>query len=228
MSTPNSDPLVAAPVTEDPAAPAAPAAAEPALTVVPEAAPPGITLTSEQLTERMERHAQAQMEKMFGTRDPGQLKQMLADGKAAAEKVEEARQAQLSENEKLKEEVASFKAQAQEAQEAAELTTYEKMVAAECSALGIKDMGYALYRLEQHAGTLGDADEMDLAEFLKDDLEKNRGGYRVDAPVEVVDAPATTGHTQAAPTPSNGQTPAFDAMTATDAELKAHKASMGL
>lgn len=229
MSTPTSEALAPSPVTEDPAAIPAPAAAEPAPVppVTEPAAPQGVTMTNEQLTERMERYAQAQMEKRFGTRDAGQLEQMLADGKAATTKAEEARRAELSENEQLKEQILAMQGERDAATEAASEAQFERAVAAECAALGIKDTGYAMFRLEQHAGTIGDG-ELDVAEFLKGDIEANRGGYKVDAPVEMVDAPASTGHSQIAPVPDDGPAPAFDATKATPEEYRAHKASMGL
>lgn len=171
-----------APIVTPPVPPApAPAPAAPAITFP----------TMEEFQARVKRDARSQLKALLGTDDDEEIKKLRAN----ADKAEETRKAELTENERLKEELATERAA--KTQRDAELADqrFSGDVARACAGLGLKNLDYAEFTVSKlrKAGETLTPEQISagLAELMK--TPATAAALGLDQPITQVPAPATTG-----------------------------------
>lgn len=214
------------------APPAAPAGPPP-----PEGAPPAeetISMPSSAFKDRLRREANQMVANEYGGLTPAQVKDLQSKLEAAQKAEEEAARAKMDENERLKHDLAKAQQERDAAFEERDAARIEHQISSTCAQLGITNVGYATHLLAEHAEGLGDGDEFDEEEVLKQIMEdpRQKSALGIAAEPTKVDAPATTALTgDGAPKPPNAgangnATPnAFDM---TDEQWRKHKQSLGL
>jgi len=169
----------------DPPAPPAPPAPEP---------PTSITLTSEQLRDRLDRSKTSFLRAHgFGSEEELKaLKQRDAD-RAATEETN--RKATMTREQQLQEELAQERAGRAASDERAQRASFDRHVAGVCATLGVRNLDYATFLVEQAAQATPDGAELDVQVWLQARMESHpatRAALGMDAPVSTVVDPVTT------------------------------------
>lgn len=199
--------------------------------------PAKVELTTAQLADRNARAVKSTLKKEFGTEDPSEVKAKLDKLAQYEQEAEKARQASLSEQQKLNEQLAAEKAAREAAEQRAAAAEFDAHTSKLYAELGIKNADYATFKLGQELAKYDgkpEAEKLNEKEFLTkllaDKTERAALGFS-DAPIPTVDNPPTT-------SPGNGNPPApkpagapggkKTAFDMTPAEWSAYKQQHGL
>lgn len=212
------------PVQGNPPAPGSPPPADP---------PEGkIVLTSAQLADRMERHTRSQLKKELGVEDPAALKERLSKLDEYEQEREKQRVAQLSADQRAAEERQKLQDELAAAKRRAESLELEAKTARAAAETGVKNLGYAQFRLNQALAAGQTVDEKAFfAKLAEDPSERAALGIAPPgAPAVQAALPTTTPGNGLPPAPpaagtQSAKKTAFD-MTA--AEWAAYKEQNGL
>lgn len=248
-------PAAAAPAATPPAPPAVPPAVPPAAAqppaqppaptespATPPAEPPApITMTSAQLNERLERERSSFLREQ-GFESPEQLAEMRTRDTAAQAAAEQARQAQLTNEQRLTEDVATRTAERDAAQAESDRLRFEGHVSGHCAAQGVRNVSYAQFAIERAANALPEGEELDVEAWLTERMNPENAEHAdmrnalgvPDAPPATTPTPATTtpggGPPPPAPPPAGGNPPpdgdAF-AMSAADWQQRQERLGLG-
>lgn len=209
-----------------PGANPAPGTPPPAPTVPdPPPEPAGITLSNAQLTERLDRAKASERKALLKSMGFESEEALRASVKAA----EDARQAQLTAEQRLNEQLATERARADKAETELTEARFTARLTQLCAARGIVDMDYARYLVEQAAGG---QDNFDAGVFLDQQLQnpQRKLALGVSGPPVVVNSPTTNSPVNPnlappAPAPPNGQNGPVDTMKMSATEFKAYERS---
>lgn len=233
-STTPADPA-APPVADPPPVAAAPPVADPPPAADPPADPPAgqrHSLSQAQLADRLSRAQQAHVRSIgsdFGVENDDQLRAILERDRAAQAQAETDRQAALTREQQLTEELATSRASQAQAEEAAENAQFQALIHSTCSQLGIRNTGYAEHMVLDAALRSTD-EEFDenayLVNLLKDPAQASALG--IAAPAESTGATTVPGHGQDDPPPTDptGPPKATDAMNMSAEEYRRYKAGI--
>lgn len=230
----NSDP--AAPPAADPL-PAAPPAADPAPPPAdPPADPPAgrrHSLSDAQLDDRLNRARSAHVRGIgsdFGIENEDQMRVVLERDKAAQAQAETDRQASLSREQVLQEQLTTAQAATAQAEEAAEHAEFQALIQSRCNQMGIRNTAYAEHMVLDAALRSTD-DEFDEQAYLQTLLEDPAQASALGiVATESTGATTVPGHGQDDPPPPTPATPPgpVNAMTMTREEYAAFKRSTGV
>lgn len=220
-------------------------------TVVPAPPPPpeppaaaggdgSINMTSEQLKDRMARDRQVYL-KSLGFESEEDLTAMQTAQAERTEAEETARREQMSREEKLQEDVAKQTQRADDAEAQAEALRWGQHVSGICASLGVRNVKYAQFAVEEAIEAAGeDGPEFDVEAWLQERLDPEaqehsgmRAAFGMVSPVGTVAAPVTTtaaaDGSEPTPPPAGGGDPKdVDAMAMTPAQWQAHQEALGM
>jgi len=125
--------------------------------------------TREAFNERIQRQARAEFRKRYG--DPDEIEERLSRLDALEEEAAERRRAQMDEVERLAEELAEARSEADQAEHEAQLERYRRLVTEVATKHGVTRTKYMMRDIEEAAESLDDDEELDLEEFVAAQLE---------------------------------------------------------
>jgi hypothetical protein len=202
-------------------------------TVEPTAPVGSITLTSEQLRDRLDRSRTAFL-RANGFASEDELKALRQRDVDRVATEEAARKATMTREQQLQEELAQANARSVASEERAARAHFDRHVAGVCATLGVKNLDYATFLVEQAAQAIPDGQELDVQAWLQSRLESHpatRAALGIDAPVTSVIDPVTTVPVGAppptAPRPGNGPAP-VDAFGMDAAAWQAKREALGI
>lgn len=185
----------------------------------------------------MKREARSELRNMTGIEDPAEIKIRLDRLTALEAEEDKRKREQMTKEQQLQTDLEAANQRALRAEQVAETTRFQAMVAAECATAGVKNVRYAQFVIGEHRATLGKDQQAALdvkgylGELLKSDEYKTALGVAVPAPTEVKQGASTSPNPGApSPDPAKAGTPppTKSAMEMSDAEWKAHKATLGI
>lgn len=186
------------------------------------------------LDARLERARRSGFRDEFGTEDPAEVKQQLARLKELEDAEKERKRAELSEQQKLQQDLDAEKARAAKLEQDLDQERFRGRVTAACGQLGIKNVKYALYEIEQAVEALPAGQQLDPAAHLKELLAKDehRAAFGIPAvPVETQPVPVNTSPEPGSPPPAPPRGPEptapTDAMNMNPQQFAAHLARLG-
>lgn len=195
--------------------------------------PPGtITLTTEQLRDRLDRSRTAFL-RANGFGSEAELQALRQRDEAATAAAETARLATLTREQQLQEQLA----QANEARVASEASaaraTFDRHIAGVCAQLGVRNLDYATFAVEQAANALPEGQELDVQAWLSQSMTTNpamRAALGIEAPVTPVVTGITTVPPVTPPVPPRpgDPPPAVDAFGMTQAAWDARREALGI
>jgi hypothetical protein len=209
---------------------------DPGPPVAPPVAPPtdpaNITLTSEQLRDRLDR-SKTSFLRAHGFASEDELKALKLRDVERVAKDEETRKATMTREQQLQEELAQERAGRAASDERAMRATFDRHVAGVCATLGVKNLEYATFLVEQAAQATPEGSELDVQAWLQARLESHpatRAALGMDAPVATVVDPITTvpGFTPPPPPRPGAAPPASDAFGMDAAAWQARRESLGI
>jgi hypothetical protein len=229
---PKQDPPPADPPAADPAAPAADPAAPPAADP-PQGSAAISFKTQESFNDRMARHHASQLKKDYGVEDAGQLKTDLAELAELRAAKEEARQADLSAQEKLQEDLNKSKSRLAAVQEERDAIRFESHVKGVCAELGVTNVDYAMYAIGKASDEAAEGAQVDAKELLSGLMKSDTSRAALGMPqqAQVVADPANTSPGAVippTPKPPDASNSGFDANKASKEEFQKHLESKGL
>lgn len=188
--------------------------------------------------ERMARAQRSHLREQFGTENPDEVKQRLARLQELETAEAERKRAELSETQRLQADLQAAQAAREQAERALQDQRFETRVSGECAQLGVKNVKYALFLVNEARSALPEAQRggFDPRTHLDGLLAKAemKAALGIEAPPTVVtSAPVTTspnpGQPPPAPPPPGGNPPApVDANSMTPEQWRAHLASLGV
>lgn len=193
--------------------------------------------TQDQFEQRLQREARSQIRAVTGIEDPAEIKARLDRLTALEAEEENRRRAALSKEEQLQTDLSKANERAMRAEQERDAERFRATVAAECATAGVKNVRYAQFVIGEHRNSLSKDQQAALdvkgylGELLKADEYKTALGVAVPAPTEVRTPVNTSPNPEGNPPPparTNGAPPAKSAMEMTDAEWRAHKATLGI
>lgn len=198
--------------------------------------PFAVFTTQEDFNERLARASRSELRKQFGTDDVETIKARMAKLEQMEKDEAEREKAKMTEIERVKAEKLEAEAKAREAQEEADRLRLESHIAQKCSKLGIRDVGYATYLITRKTDSLGKDEQLDVEEFLAEELkDKSKAvAFGIAEPVVVTQVadPASTSPKAplAPPPPPPGPAPGSDgdAFKMDDATWQKRKAQLGI
>lgn len=200
-----------------------------------EVKPYAVFPSEEKLNERLARASRSTLREMFGTDDKDLIRTRWAKLDQMERDEAERERAKLSEIDRAKAEKAAAEAQANEAREEVERLKFERHVAQKCSKLGIRDVEYATYLITRKTELMGADDQLDVEEFLAEELkDKSKAtAFGIAEPVVVTQVadPANTapkGDPPPPPPPPGPAGGAKSAMDMSDDEWRKHRGQLGL
>jgi len=197
-------------------------------------------MTSEQLNDRLARDRSAQLQRM-GFDSEADLVAMQERDRAATEAAEAARQEQLTNEQRLQEDLVARTAERDQALADGADLRFQGHVAGVCASLGVSNVPYAQYEIARAAEALPDGQDLDVQAWLQERMDPEaaehaslRGALGVaEAPVVPAPAPATTvpvpGVTPPRPPPAGGTAPTGeDVFAMSDADWRAKQEALGI
>jgi hypothetical protein len=195
----------------------------------------------EAFNERVARAARSQLEKELGVRDLSAVKDNLATLQQMKEAEEERKKQQMSELERAQTEANEAKQRATELEEARDAAQLKAHVTQLCAERGIRDVGYAEYKIMGKLAETPESEDLDeekyLDELLQDERQRVALGVQNPAepppPPKAVDDPANTSpaaggqHQQPKP-PNAAPEGEKDAFAMTDEEWQAKRKALGI
>ncbi len=224
------------PPDEPPAVPIATPGTPPAPATPPAPPPPpepvdpeNLTLTKDALMKRLDRAARARLNELFGTDDPAKIEAI----KAAAKEAETRRQADMTELQKEQAKSAASETARVAAESALATERFNNTVTRACAQLGVKNLDYAGFAVQQAMRGLAQGEELNvhdhLTKLLKQPTMAAALGLEVPVvPMGLTNTPVTPGAPPPAPPAPGGAPPAAkSAMDLTPAEFQARIAALG-
>lgn len=190
--------------------------------------------SKEAFDARMQQAVRAEL-RQHGISDPAEIEQILADKKKREEEESERRRAELSELERVQEDLRERDERIAQLEAEQSDLEFNQVISDVCAEHGVKNRGYAAHLIMLRAAEVPDDEEFSASEYIASLMEDDEqraalGAPTVTAPKGATTEPgATTGGKRPTPPPAGGSGDGpVDAMNLSKQELKELYAREGI